>query len=265
MEEKKNQQPEPSNPKLWGNYFKEFLMLFLAVFLGFWVENQRQDREDRQTEKTFMTSLLAELAEDSLKLVEGIRQNQMKQKGFDSLILAIEQPLPLTDSSLHLSYYLQRRYTGSNQSVRLSERTMKQLHSTGGFRHIQNQAALGHYQEYLNRLNDQGHVMVFVYQIKAREMSSRLFDAACVHGLTRETSRQLLDPNRKLKPLDGSTREVNEYANWLTSSNGAFYYYGLQMEDMLVRVGHLMSAIEKEYQLPHPKATYANTLKANKI
>lgn len=33
----------PGKPNKWGNYLKEFLMLFLAISLGFWVENLREE------------------------------------------------------------------------------------------------------------------------------------------------------------------------------------------------------------------------------
>lgn len=38
---KEESKPRFSKPSAWGNYLKEFLMLFLAVFLGFMAENYR--------------------------------------------------------------------------------------------------------------------------------------------------------------------------------------------------------------------------------
>ena len=35
-------QPIDSKTKNWTSYFKEFLMLFQAIVLGFFVENQRE-------------------------------------------------------------------------------------------------------------------------------------------------------------------------------------------------------------------------------
>lgn len=254
-----NQKASKTGP--WGNYFKEFLMLFLAVSLGFWVENLRQDGEDRRMETAYMSALLEELVEDSAKLVLGIQKNQIKMGGFDSLLLGLQQPLPLSDSTLHLVYYLQRRYAGSNQSVSLSERTLKQLLAVGGYRLIQNRhvaSEIAHYHEGIDRLHNQGHIMITLFQFKARDMSAQLFDAGAYYGVTRETAGQLLHSHQNLKPLDGSPRDINEYANWLTAANGSFYYYGIQLENMLTRVASLMTLIESAYQLPHPKAQKEN-------
>ena len=47
--------------KKWHHYFWEFLMLFLAVTLGFFVENQREHMAEHQREKQFMQSMLEDL------------------------------------------------------------------------------------------------------------------------------------------------------------------------------------------------------------
>ena len=43
--------------KKWTHYLWEFLMLFLAVTLGFLVENQREQLVEHQREKQFIQSL----------------------------------------------------------------------------------------------------------------------------------------------------------------------------------------------------------------
>src|SRR5438067_12537526 len=74
-----NQQPETSNPqqatenmevhkhphhpthkKKWGEYFLEFLMIFLAVTLGFFAENFRENISDSHLEKRFAQQLYSE-------------------------------------------------------------------------------------------------------------------------------------------------------------------------------------------------------------
>ncbi len=41
-------------PKNWKEYVSEFFMLFLAVTLGFFVENYREHVIERQREKEFL-------------------------------------------------------------------------------------------------------------------------------------------------------------------------------------------------------------------
>jgi hypothetical protein len=43
-----------THKKKWGEYFLEFLMLFLAVFLGFLAENIREHKVEREREKNIL-------------------------------------------------------------------------------------------------------------------------------------------------------------------------------------------------------------------
>src|SRR5258705_8528640 len=54
----------PTHKKKWGEYFLEFLMLFLAVFLGFLAENQREHMVERKHERQYVLSLLNDLKLD---------------------------------------------------------------------------------------------------------------------------------------------------------------------------------------------------------
>ena len=48
--------------KKWTHYFWEFFMLFLAVTLGFLVENQREHYVEHRREKQYMQSMVEENA-----------------------------------------------------------------------------------------------------------------------------------------------------------------------------------------------------------
>src|SRR5450631_4361501 len=52
-------------PKKWKEYFLEFLMIFLAVTLGFIAENIREHISDRNKEHEFIVSMIADLKKDT--------------------------------------------------------------------------------------------------------------------------------------------------------------------------------------------------------
>src|SRR5664279_2153560 len=54
-------------PKKWKEYFLEFLMIFLAVTLGFIAENIREHISDRSKEKEYIESMLQDLKSDTAK------------------------------------------------------------------------------------------------------------------------------------------------------------------------------------------------------
>jgi len=54
----------PTHKKKWSEYIIEFLMLFAAVTLGFFAENQREHYVEGHREIQFMESLIDDLAKD---------------------------------------------------------------------------------------------------------------------------------------------------------------------------------------------------------
>src|SRR6266513_63220 len=67
--------------KKWHHYFWEFLMLFLAVTLGFFVEHQR--------EKQFMQSMLEDLKSDTAQFASNRISRDNRIKKIDSLIFLL--------------------------------------------------------------------------------------------------------------------------------------------------------------------------------
>src|SRR4030095_1909637 len=72
--------------KKWTHYFWEFLMLFLAVSLGFYAENLREGMIHKEQVKTNMRSLLSDLRSDVILFDSVIERNQYAYTRADSLI-----------------------------------------------------------------------------------------------------------------------------------------------------------------------------------
>ena len=53
------------HPKKWKEYITEFLMLFLAVTLGFFAENKREELVENHREHQYMQSLYEDLKKDT--------------------------------------------------------------------------------------------------------------------------------------------------------------------------------------------------------
>ena len=72
--------------KKWTHYFWEFFMLFLAVTLGFFVENQREHYVEHQRERKYIRSLIADIKNDTTELNRNKSLRDTKSKQGDSLI-----------------------------------------------------------------------------------------------------------------------------------------------------------------------------------
>ena len=61
--------------KKWRHYFWEFLMLFLAVTLGFFVKNQREHYIEHKRAKEYAEMMKDDLLKDTIQLGGLIRNN----------------------------------------------------------------------------------------------------------------------------------------------------------------------------------------------
>jgi hypothetical protein len=64
IEESNAKESKVSKKRNWSSYFKEFFMLFLAISLGFFVENQREAYVENKSAKVLAQSMLEDLEQD---------------------------------------------------------------------------------------------------------------------------------------------------------------------------------------------------------
>ena len=67
-------------------------MLFLAVTLGFFVNNLSEDHSDRQREKQYMKSLINDLISDTTQIQDVHSSIKNQIAGIDSLLKVMENP-----------------------------------------------------------------------------------------------------------------------------------------------------------------------------
>lgn len=125
--------------KKWTHYFWEFFMLFLAVTLGFFVENKREHYVEHQREKQYMISMLEDLKKDTAEI------NRIFNYIDNSMLPVQQETLPLlyldqfNDSTIRQIYTLLPRSIGF-VSFTFQDRTSSQLKNSGNLRLIRNAA-----------------------------------------------------------------------------------------------------------------------------
>ncbi|HRG82469.1 MAG TPA: hypothetical protein PLO99_08135, partial [Chitinophagaceae bacterium] len=72
--------------KKWTHYFWEFLMLFLAVSLGFYAENTRETILHKKEVKTQLNAMLSDLQSDIMLFDSVTQRNSHGAEMADSLI-----------------------------------------------------------------------------------------------------------------------------------------------------------------------------------
>lgn len=118
------------------DYFFDFFMLFLAVTLGFFVNNLSEDQSERKREKQYMESLINDLISDTIQIREVNSSIKNQIAGIDSLLLVLENPDK--ENFINYFYFFSIKYLNSATFFTISDRTISQLKSTGGLRLIRN-------------------------------------------------------------------------------------------------------------------------------
>ena len=151
----------------WKKYALEFLMMFLAVTLGFFAENIRQDFEERAHERQYMRSLCDDLALDEQNLPHLLTWMQTDAREAEFLQENLPKADPTTDAT---EIYLDLRYIIRQLPVHtfVTERTLTQLRNAGGMRLIRNQAVVNAILDYYHDVDVMDFLQGFSANLKLK-------------------------------------------------------------------------------------------------
>ena len=117
----------------WTSYFKEFFMLFLAISLGFFVENQRESYVENKSAKVLAQSMLEDLEQDSKALNEGIRFMEEKDQNMEDFLSMLHAPSSDWDT---IAFYKSMTMVFSTFPFSPTDGTYSQMKSSGTLRYF---------------------------------------------------------------------------------------------------------------------------------
>ena len=136
--------------KKWKEYLFQFLMLFLAVTLGFVVENQREHYIEHQREKKFASLLYEDFKTDSALLNRIVRVKEWRKGKLDSLFYFFDLP-DLQGNAAAIYYY--GWFVDLSYGFAPSDATIQQLRSSGSLRYFRNQRLYNAITNYYSQCN----------------------------------------------------------------------------------------------------------------
>ena len=157
--------------KKWTHYFFEFLMLFLAVFLGFIAENQREHNVEKNRAHQFLQSMLLDVSTNIKNLDSLLHQDRAIIANHDSLMNWL-----LADSATIDRAAFDRRLGAvwiRNFLVR--KETYEQMKSSGSLRYIGN-------IEFLKKMMDYERVTNFA-QFRNQEFERKYYTELFIPAL----------------------------------------------------------------------------------
>jgi len=236
--------------KKWTHYFWEFLMLFLAVTLGFFVENQREHYIEHQREKQFIRSLFNDIKADTANIAKIINARTAKERMIDSLSNMMNNAGRLDFLNPIYPYAV---LVGRTLPYRFipNDGTMQQLKNSGALRLIRNRVVVDSIAKYdINVRNIIGQYGVEENQIEHyRTAASKIFDAIAFSRMMDENAA-LVKPvpeNTSFQPFSG--RELSEWNYRLYGLNGINKANRRDLRLLLKQATELLRLLKKEYHL----------------
>ena len=136
--------PHHHGSKKWNEHFLEFLMLFLAVTLGFFAENLRDQYIEKERAHEYLLHLESDV-DNNIHFIDSliIRDNQLIRK-FDSAFIYLATSKDLDVDSLYTNIPVNvNRFLSKND-------TYEQMKSSGSLRYVKDQKLLDLILDYSN-------------------------------------------------------------------------------------------------------------------
>ncbi|HMG68028.1 MAG TPA: hypothetical protein VK588_10090 [Chitinophagaceae bacterium] len=207
--------------KRFKEYFLEFLMIFLAVTLGFFAENFREHLVNGKKEKEYIVSLKEDLLTDSTDLHRVTPSAQLQYNMLDSLAIILRRAADHESYDMSRLYYLNFYSSFGLILYNQNERTISQIKSTGAFNLIRNKKCRDMITVYYNFYediitkedNDVGNWMN-----DANKMSQKIFNYSHIGKFGFNGGADIfLHDSLNLKLINSDSGLLNEYANKIKS------------------------------------------------
>lgn len=235
------------------HYMFEFLMLFLAITLGFFVENQREHYLEHKRAIEYLRSLSEDFRADTAFIQRTIDEKEWISEKYDSVLQVMYSPDAHRYDNL---YYYVAKYLKINDVFTPQDVTYQQLRSSGNFRYIRNLELYKKVASYYNlydRYTDTEIGFGNIRDESLTQMELKLFNISQLYSLYNRFGTNFYDlvcrPDSTLEPVKFGDQdralfylkvsEANERAN----ANIAFLKW---LKDQAVGV---LKEIESEY---HP-------------
>ena len=236
--------------KKWTHYFWEFLMLFLAVTLGFFVENQREHYIEHQREKQFINSLFNDVRSDTANIAKIITARTVKERMLDSISNMMNSPHP---ADFVKQIYPYAVLIGRTLPYRFvpNDGTMQQLKNSGALRLIRNRAVVDSISKYdINVRSILGQYAVEENQIEHyRTAGAKIFDALVFNSMIDENATVVRPPQDNTSFQSYSARDLSEWNYRIYGLNGINKANRRDLRLLLKQATALLEILKKEYHL----------------
>jgi hypothetical protein len=235
--------------KKFKEYFLEFLMIFLAVSLGFIAENLREHISDRSKEKEYIEAFIRNLQDDTSRLKHVIAADSEQVNGTDSFLHLNHLPMNL-DSNRKKFYYTAIRYFYNSATFKSNDATLLQLKSTGDYRLIEKDHVADSLSNY-DAANDDIYEQGDYYVVYFKEILSILDEMTdmTIYGDTTFVNHNKFT-GKPLPAVTGDSLALRKLFNKVFDfRNITSSYIQYHMRPQLENATRLIAYLKKEYDI----------------
>ncbi len=232
-------------PKRWKEYFLEFLMIFLAVTMGFFAESLRENINNKERLHNYIQSLVSDLKSDVAMYDSSIAFNNSHKEMIDSIIVGLNEP----KKDLRKVYLMARQLTLGSSVVSPSTKTFEQIKSSGDMRLIRQQSiadSIGIYYQWTKKFDYWSDLQ------RQRiggviDVNDKVFNASIFFKIIKNTN---------IGSVPENTDIITHNQELLNSVIMKYqYYYGIlnlmnqRCEAAMVQDKQLLKMLQREYHL----------------
>jgi hypothetical protein len=238
--------------KKFREYFLEFLMIFLAVSLGFFAENLREHISDRNKEKEYIESMLLDLKADTAHANRSIRGTTRQIKGMDTLEMLLTPDVNENDSAIFICYR-QGESLYNEHTMNFSSRTISQLFNTGNMRLIRNQAVADSISAYYTAIGDVEAQKSYYkeYFQKCLSIFQEIYEFESFHSRINAEDNVLYPPLvfGKFHISNTHAADLNKFKSTIDLTKGIIGSYRYDIKQLKTQATSLLGFLKEKYGL----------------
>jgi hypothetical protein len=236
-------------------YFLEFLMIFLAVTLGFFAESLREHLSDKRIEREYIVSFVEDLKQDTANFNRVIPLSESNLKGVDSLLNSLLDT-PYTGSSIRMIYYLKERYADWIIPMSYTTGTITQLRNAGGLRLITDKRSsdsINFYNIELDGVKSAFNALQHDFTLPTIRLSNKIYNPHYLIPYKRAPDSIRLYSHQKMAFITKDQSLISEYINSLNWDRKLKQLYLKMLISHQQLALRLITFFTKEYNLQSDK------------
>jgi hypothetical protein len=229
-------------------YLSEFLMIFLAVTMGFIAENIREHITEHTKEKEYIHSFVEHLKSDTASMKETIAVNKNILTGLDSIIALAKKDMA-NDIDRRSFYHLTSKYLSNYSVFKANDNVMQQLKYSGDLRVIRKAHiadSLVSYDEVSKAVYDQGQIAANLFK-EATDLQEEVIDFSTL------TDKSYFKTNGTARPLPlivAGDAKMRLFFNKIIVYKWVLSFYNAQLlPENLAAAKNLIKSLRNVYDL----------------